>query len=289
MAYVSVESDDRLEDETPQLEYKSFLGDESANTRGGHSSRGYIADQPRSSSFWSLDYYQSYFDIDTKTVLSRCLTTLYPLHPSYTSAHLVPSPDLYGPFWTLTTLIFTLFITSSLASSIVAYLSSQEVDYDFALLSTAVGLVYAYGMGVPVLLWGVLRYWGVGGAGEGMEGWGLVEALGVWGYGMFVWIPVSILCVIPIALVRWILTGIAFAFSGYFLVANVYPVLASTDNKSTRLLIILIAALHAGIALAFKVLFFSYYVVDLDVGPADPVPPVEGEVPRMLMRFGMRF
>lgn len=184
---------------------------------------GYIADQPRSSSFWSLDYYQSYFDVDTKTVrlvpfrlrlpatsypltsispylhltlihqiqvLSRCLTTLYPLHPSYTSNHLTPSSDLYGPFWTLTTLIFTLFITSSLASSIVAYLSSQEVDYDFALLSTAVGLVYAYGLGVPVVLWGVLRYWGV--VGMGGEGWGLVEAVGVWGYGMFVWIPVSV-------------------------------------------------------------------------------------------------
>lgn len=185
----------RIREAVIRVEVRSTLcGEDRVKSLTAALFKGYIADQPRSSSFWSLDYYQSYFDIDTKTVLSRCLTTLYPLHPSYTSAHLVPSPDLYGPFWTLTTLIFTLFITSSLASSIVAYLSSQEVDYDFALLSTAVGLVYAYGMGVPVLLWGVLRYWGV----TAVEGWGLVEALGVWGYGMFVWIPVSVCFIIGV-------------------------------------------------------------------------------------------
>ena len=104
----------------------------------------------------------------------------------YTSSHLTPAPDLYGPFWTLTTLIFTLFVTSSLAHSIVSYLSSDPVEYDFALLSTAVGLVYAYGIGVPVLLWGSLRYAGIS------EGWSMVEAMTVWGYAMFVWIPVSV-------------------------------------------------------------------------------------------------
>ncbi|THH03471.1 hypothetical protein EW146_g10437 [Bondarzewia mesenterica] len=275
MAYVSVESDDRLEEEP---EYRSFLADESAPTRnsgtqGVNAGRGYISDTSKgSASFWNVEYYQVYFDIDTKTVLSRCLTTLYPLSPNYTSAHLTPSPDLYGPFWTLTTLIFTLFVTSSLASSITSYLSYEPVTYDFALLSVAVGLVYAYGIGVPILLWGVLRYLGV--VGTGGEGWGMVEALSVWGYAMFAWIPVSILCIIPVPVVRWILTGLAFAFSGYFLVANVYPVLASADSKAIRLIIILVAAFHAALALVFKVLFFSYYVVH-EIGVPDPI----GETP----------
>ena len=108
------------------------------------------------------------------------------MSPTYTTAHLNPAPDLYGPFWTLTTLIFALFVTSSLAHSIVSYLSSDPVEYDFALLSTAVGLVYAYGIGVPVLFWLVLRYAGIS------EGWAMVKAVTVWGYSMFVWIPVSV-------------------------------------------------------------------------------------------------
>jgi len=54
------------------------------------------------------------------------------------------------------------------------------------LLSTAVGLVYAYGLGVPVMFWAVLRYAGIS------EGWSMVEAMTVWGYSMFAWIPVSV-------------------------------------------------------------------------------------------------
>ena len=95
--------------------------------------------------------------------------------------------DLYGPFWTLTTLILTLFLSSSLAASISSYLShpSAQYDYNFQLLSIAVSLVYAYGLGVPALLWGALRYMGV-------RDWSLVEALAVWGYGQFVWVPVAV-------------------------------------------------------------------------------------------------
>ena len=103
----------------------------------------------------------------------------------YLTAHLNPSVDLYGPFWTLTTLIFSLYVFSSLASSISSYLSDTPVDYNFGLLSIAVTLVYSYGLGLPVLLWLALRYLGV-------TEWTVIEAISVFGYGQFVWIPVSV-------------------------------------------------------------------------------------------------
>ena len=120
-------------------------------------------------------------------VLKRCVTTLLPTSaPSYVATHLSPSPDLYGPFWTLTTVIFSLFVFSSLAHSVVSFLSTTdgEYNYNFQLLSIAVSLVYAYGLGVPALLWGGLKYLGVE--------WSLIEAVAVWGYGQFVWIPVAV-------------------------------------------------------------------------------------------------
>ena len=76
---------------------------------------------------------------------------------------------------------------SSLAHSIVSYLSDEPVDYDFGLLSTAFALVYAYGLGWPALLWVALRYYGLG-------EWSMIEAIATWGYGQFVWIPVSVRC-----------------------------------------------------------------------------------------------
>lgn len=78
-------------------------------------------------------------------------------------------------------------MSSSLAASIASYLSAPgaEYDYDFALLGLATIIVYAYAFGLPIGLWLILRYMGVG-------EWGIVDALGIWGYGLFVWIPVSV-------------------------------------------------------------------------------------------------
>lgn len=150
---------------------------------------GYLTDHTThkgSSGFWTVDYYQPYFDVDTSTVLKRCYTTLLPTSPSYLTI-LTPSADLYGPFWIPTTLILALFLSSSLAASISSYLSDPGAayEYDFGLLSLAATIVYIYTFAVPVLLWLALRYFGVG-------EWGVAEALGVWGYSLFVWIPVSV-------------------------------------------------------------------------------------------------
>lgn len=41
------------------------------------------------------------------------------------------------------------------------------------------------------------------------------------------------------------------------------------EAKATRLLIIIIAVLHAALALTFKVLFFNYYVVEKIGGDFD--------------------
>jgi hypothetical protein len=51
---------------------------------------------------------------------------------------------------------------------------------------------------------------------------------------------------VPIALLRWILCGIAFALSGYFLVANIYPVLVSVRHLSLIPCIIHTSTLNAG-------------------------------------------
>ncbi|KAJ7644931.1 hypothetical protein FB45DRAFT_825070 [Roridomyces roridus] len=275
MAYVAVDADERFEEGPEGLQFKSFLGTENGNgtqTGVGNTDRGYLQNEGKApGGFWTVEYYQPFFDVDTKTVLYRCYSTLLPSSTDFLSTHLNPA-DLYGPFWTCTTLIFTLFLSSSLAASITAYLSApgEAYDYDFGLLSIAVTIVYSYGLAVPVLLWVALRYLGVG-------EWSVVEAVALWGYAMFVWIPVSILAVIPVPIVRWVLTIAAFLLSGYFLTRNIYPVLASAEAKATRLIIILLAVLHAAIALTFQLLFFSYYVV-APKGPVIDIPGTGGPI-----------
>lgn len=91
---------------------------------------------------------------------------------------------------------------------------------------------------------------------------------------------------IPVPILRWALVGVAFGLSGWFLGSSIYPVLASVSNcpsiwrnlinklqaeaKATRLIIVLLAMIHVGIAISFQVLFFSYYIVK--IGPDASLP-----------------
>ena len=128
----------------------------------------------------------------------------------------------------------------------MSYLSDEPIDYDFSLLSTAFALVYVYGLAWPALLWVALRYYGLG-------EWSVIEAIAVWGYGQFIWIPISVrsrpsnlwlhpltapdlaiqlICIAPSSILRWVLTGVGFVISGYFLCANVYPILQTVRLRS---------------------------------------------------------
>lgn len=117
-----------------------------------------------------------------------------------------------GPFWTLTTLILTLYTTSTLTASITQYLAAPNAPSpsNLPLLSTAASIVYVYGLIVPALLWAATTWMGVG-------QWGVVEAVGIYGYAMSVFVPVSLLCLVPVGILRWILVGSAAASSGYFM------------------------------------------------------------------------
>ncbi|KIR27809.1 hypothetical protein I307_02729 [Cryptococcus deuterogattii 99/473] len=84
----------------------------------------------------------------------------------------------------------------------------------------ATSAIYVYGLLVPSLLWGATKWLGVG-------EWGIAEALGIYGYAMSIFIPLSLLCLIP------------------------------SDNKFARLLVIAVAVLHAAMALTIKILFFG--------------------------------
>lgn len=157
---------------------------------------------------------------------------------------------MYGPFWISTTVVFAVFVCSSLAGSVAAYLAGQPHNYDFRLLSSAVFCIYLYSFVVPVLFWAALKYFGCQPS--------LLEIVNYYGYAMTVWIPVSALCIMPFDIARWVFVGIAFALTAFFLVKNLYYVISRTDAKTSRILLVVILAAHAVFALILKVAFYSY-------------------------------
>ena len=130
---------------------------------------------------WSTAYFSQYFDVDTQQVIQRCQTALFP------RAHFLDvtgdKPDLYGPFWIITTVVFVLYVASTIAGYLAAHQSGSTYAYDFALLTSAAALMYGYGFIVPTAVWGMMKWYGCEPS--------LLDCLCLYGYGgMIVWIPV---------------------------------------------------------------------------------------------------
>jgi hypothetical protein len=213
---------------------------------------------------WTLSFYSQFFDVDTSSVLSRCWAALYP-RANFLDV-LEGNPDLYGPFWIATTVVFILFLGGTISKYLAESVPDTRFAYDFKLLSGmhpmpqtpnaadivtgSAGLIYGYTLVIPVALFLALKY-------SGSEAANLLECWALYGYSNLIWIPVALISWSPLTLLNWIFVGVGFGVSVAFLLRNLYPVLSATDKQRSKLLLIFVVVLHAALAIAIKFLFFA--------------------------------
>jgi hypothetical protein len=66
---------------------------------------------------WQIEYYQKYFEIDTRQVLERLVGSVTPRpNKSYFNSTIRQNPDLYGPFWVCITFIVTVAISGNIVT-----------------------------------------------------------------------------------------------------------------------------------------------------------------------------
>ncbi|KAK7928219.1 Protein YIP5 [Apiospora marii] len=257
----------------------TFTNTAGGRAKGGASSAGGLPPPATAASgsggsskryLWTMSFYAQFFDVDTSSVLQRCWAALYP-RANFLDV-LEGNPDLYGPFWIATTVVFILFIAGTI-SQWNAMSGNGPFLYDFRLLSGAAGLIYGYTLVIPVLLFGALKYFG-------SESANLLECWALYGYANLIWIPVALVSWSQIQILNYVFVGVGLGMSVAFLLRNMYPVLSATDRQTSKILLILVVALHCGLAIAIKVLFFkagSPVAKDTTpAAPADPAKPVEG-------------
>jgi len=115
----------------------------------------------------------------------------------------------------------------------------------------AAGLIYGYTLVIPVILFLALKYFG-------SESANLLECWALYGYSNLIWIPVALISWSQISILNWVFVGVGFGISVAFLLRNLYPVLSATDKQTSKVLLILVVCLHAGLAIAIKILFFAH-------------------------------
>ncbi|KAE9363525.1 Yip1-domain-containing protein [Stipitochalara longipes BDJ] len=218
---------------------------------------------------WTLSFYAQFFDVDTSSVLARCWAALYP-RANFLDV-LEGNPDLYGPIWIATTVVFILFLGGTI-SKYLAETGQGHFVYDFRLLSGAAGLIYGYTLVIPIILFLALKYFG-------SESANLLECWALYGYSNLIWIPVALISWSPISILNYVFVGVGFGLSVAFLLRNLYPVLSATDKQTSKILLILVVVLHAFLAIFIKVLFFA----PVRKTQADPEPVKDGESMRLFM------
>lgn len=109
-------------------------------------------------SFWSLEYYQQLFDVDTKDVVERIMCSLIPKKHNLVINRIKLKPDLYGPLWISITLVFAIAISGNIASYFQHINEKTHWKYNFHLVSYAATAIYTYIALIPIALWAALKW-----------------------------------------------------------------------------------------------------------------------------------
>ncbi|KAJ2811703.1 hypothetical protein FBU31_004582 [Coemansia sp. 'formosensis'] len=264
-----------VDDDEPTLEFQDFA---STNTqRGRMNSSGPAATaaaappyQPPGSteaptgghSVWHTEYWAQYFNVDSSDVVQRSFLAVVP-KDSFLDVYNA-NPDLWGTFWIPTSVIFAMFVTASLSQSIAVALAGQKREYDFTMLSFAVFTIYTYVLAIGTFVYLATKYFG--------SQPGLMECFSVYGYAMAVWIPISVLCVLPFDWFRWVMVAVGFASSGFFIMRSVNQIVSRSNGKLHKGIIPLLLVAHALLVVVFKFRFFSYSVSSVPAATPAPAP-----------------
>ena len=85
-----------------------------------------------------------------------------------------------------------------------------------------------------------------------------IEILCIYGYSLFIYIPIALLWMINISILQWILVLLAIVLSGSVLAFTFWPVF-SADSKGLAIFVTcMILVFHAALGLSFMLYFFHY-------------------------------
>ncbi|EGR34899.1 Yip1 domain protein [Ichthyophthirius multifiliis] len=165
----------------------------------------------------------------------------------------IENPELYGPLWIYITLIFCLYASGNL--SLYLQVNKQDFQFKFSYLKIAFTLVLMYAILVPSFVATLMKIFG-------NNGLSFFQTYCIYGYSLFVFIPVSILSVIPYTIVQICLFSYAVLASILFLINNFYKEinkLVQQEGQTSKKVIVLftIISLQVVTMVLYKLYFFK--------------------------------
>ena len=194
-----------------------------------------------------LNYFKQYFKITTKEIENRIISSLKPINNSFYE-EAINKPDLYGPFWIYTTLIFSIAAGGSLSK----YFNDISTENFFQKFVPIAGsLIYIIGFCFPLLL-----YFGMRIFGEKIPYFTIVC---IYGYSFTCFIPVMLICSCGIGFIQWIFLLYGSINSTMFVVINFWKELQKYEQKKKFGLLGLIIVVQFVLLLVLKLYFFDNF------------------------------
>lgn len=228
-----------------------------------------LAGQKKNPAFWTFEFYQKFFDIDTYHVKERIIGSVLPWpRKNFVHVYVRRNPDLYGPFWICTTLVFAIAISGNISTFLVN-LGKADYKYtpEFRKVTIAATAIFSYAWLVPLALWGVLLW--RSNKVMNLVSYSFMEIVCVYGYSLAVYIPAVIIWIVPSVWLQWLSIVIALCLSGTVLVMTFWPAVRDDHPKIYIAILSAIVTFNVLLAVGCKMYFFS----KPEVLPEKPLAP----------------
>lgn len=182
------------------MDSPNFVGPEHAMDMEEHTAASIAGSSIAGSVFASG---QELFDVNTGDVKVRLRLSLLPFQLGCSAQNVFRTrPDFWGPLWIATTVALLMPVTGNfdLYMSMTDSAEWDELSQCYRLLTIAAGLVYGSLVAVPVTVRAMMMFCST----EEDTPVDIRHLTCVYGYSFTSVIPVSILCLVPFSLVRWI-------------------------------------------------------------------------------------
>lgn len=217
-----------------------------------------------------LNFLRQYFSITSQEVRQRLIQSFIPFNSGFYEI-CVNKPDLYGPFWIYTTLIFVIAACGSLSS----YFQNQ-VDQNFyqQFVPIAGTTIYSIGFGLPLLLYILLKFFG--------EKISYFSTVCIYGYSLSVFIPITIICSCGNVYVQWIFLSYGVLASTSFILFNFWKLFSVQTGNKKYILIGIVIIVQAVLFLLLKLYFFETFTINMNGGNAQVPQTQEPTAPTPL-------
>ncbi|KAJ3452858.1 hypothetical protein M0812_04636 [Anaeramoeba flamelloides] len=201
--------------------------------------------------FWTLSYYEQYFDVETGDVLKNVILSCHPV-----KGVSLEKLDLFGPFWVTTTLIFLMGSLGNFSSYINSLKKQEEEvgdwEFDFRKITTASILLYSYVFVYPIAVHFIFKF-------VSKIEIKIFALICIFGYSLSAFLPASILFAVPSEKSKWLLLIFVSCVTMLAILSSLNNNYNTENSHKIQFYVLLggIGVVHFIISILIKIWFFE--------------------------------